>query len=95
MQLTPQTLEVLAVLLIVHKDKKETYGREICKRTGLESGTVSPMLVRLHGKGLVNRRREQDDGDLGRPLRTYYSLTPAGVEATIKGLLAISPRSTK
>ncbi len=56
------------------------YGFDILDATGLESGTVYPILSRLEEDGLVqstweNETRAHADG---RPARRYYRLTKAG-----------------
>lgn len=56
------------------------YGFEIMDVTGLESGTVYPVLRRIHRSGWV-RARWEDASQAhkeGRPRRRYYELTPLG-----------------
>lgn len=67
------------------------YGLELARVCGLESGTVHPILHRLHANGLVVRERERGNAvELGRPLRTYYTLTEAGAELSDKALARLS-----
>jgi len=59
------------------------YGFDILDATGLESGTVYPILSRIENDGLVrstweSERRAHADG---RPARRYYAITPAGKAA--------------
>ena len=57
----------------------ETYSAEICRLTGLPSGTVVPILQRLEQAGVLTSRREDvDPRKEGRPRRRYYTLTEAG-----------------
>jgi PadR family transcriptional regulator PadR len=58
---------------------RETYGMEVCRETGLPSGTVHPILARLVGAGWAESRWEDADpkGE-GRPRRRYYKLSRAG-----------------
>jgi DNA-binding PadR family transcriptional regulator len=56
------------------------YGLRVIARTGLPSGTVYPALRRLERDGLVQSHWEQQsiaDAEQ-RPLRKYYTITPAG-----------------
>ena len=56
------------------------FGFDILDATGLESGTVYPILSRLENDGLVKSTWEADAKAhaKGRPARRYYSITPAG-----------------
>ena len=59
------------------------YGFDILDATGLESGTVYPILGRLEAAGLVKSTWEDSaraNAD-GRPARRYYAMTPAGKAA--------------
>ena len=59
------------------------YGFDILDATGLESGTVYPILSRLESDGLLRstweaEKRAHADG---RPARRYYAITAAGKAA--------------
>jgi PadR family transcriptional regulator PadR len=54
------------------------YGYELSKRVGLSSGTLYPVLIRLHDRGLLEARWVEAERP-GRPARHAYRLTPAGV----------------
>lgn len=57
----------------------ETYGLRICETTGLQSGTVSPILRRLTEAGWLTERWEDiNPAERGRPPRHYYGLTAEG-----------------
>ena len=59
------------------------YGFDILDATGLESGTVYPILSRLEGDGLLTSTWESEaraHAD-GRPARRYYAITRAGKTA--------------
>ncbi len=75
------TVGVQAVLgALLQQPDTELYGLEIVKASGLEPGTIYPILQRLRGAGWVQDRWE-DPGPAhkeGRPLRRYYSLTAEG-----------------
>jgi PadR family transcriptional regulator, regulatory protein PadR len=58
------------------------YGYDLMKAAKLPSGTLYPMLARLHDQGLVTSEWELPPGDAsGRPPRRYYQLTGEGVRA--------------
>src|SRR5690349_7378828 len=80
MRMTLATREVLIGLLSFDVEHG-AYGRELLAVTGLPGGTVYPMLNRLRSAGLIQSGEEEGDAtELGRPLRTYWRLTPDGVE---------------
>jgi len=60
------------------------YGYELSKRVGLNSGTLYPVLIRLHDRGLLDAKWVEADRP-GRPARHAYRLTPDGV-AFARGL---------
>jgi DNA-binding PadR family transcriptional regulator len=64
------------------------HGFDILDATGLESGTVYPILRRLDDAGCVRSRWEpvQRARAEGRPPRRYYELTGAGAEALREAL---------
>jgi len=79
-----QTLAVLADLCATPAQWRHGYG--IAADTGLKSGTLYPVLVRLAERGLVEARWE-DEQPAGRPRRHLYRLTPEGL-ATATAALA-------
>src|SRR5262245_46630264 len=56
------------------------YGFDILDVTGLDSGTVYPILSRLERDGLVRSTWEDEDRAhaSGRPARRYYAITADG-----------------
>jgi DNA-binding PadR family transcriptional regulator len=54
------------------------YGYELSKLVGLSSGTLYPLLIRLHDRGLLEARWIDADRP-GRPARHAYRLSPDGV----------------
>jgi PadR family transcriptional regulator, regulatory protein PadR len=72
---SPQTLSVLSGLLEGGGDWQ--HGYDLARRTGLKSGTLYPILIRLADRGLVEARWE-DEQPAGRPRRHLYRLTAAG-----------------
>lgn len=78
-----QTLAVLADLCAMPLQWRHGYG--IAKNTGLKSGTLYPVLIRLAERGLVEACWE-DEQPAGRPRRHLYRLTPEGLAAAMAAL---------
>ena len=59
------------------------YGFDIMDASGLQSGTVYPILRRLEAAGMLRSRWEPvvDARDEQRPPRRYYQITGAGLRA--------------
>jgi len=90
-QFSVQTLAVLAALCATPSQWRHGYG--IARDTGLKSGTLYPVLIRLADRGLVEARWE-DEQPAGRPRRHLYRLTAEGLEAAA-GALAHAPSSAR
>jgi DNA-binding PadR family transcriptional regulator len=71
-----QTQDVLTVLL--RRPIDWLHGYELAKRAGLSSGTLYPLLIRLHERGLLDSRWEEPERP-GRPARHAYRLSSAGM----------------
>ena len=82
-----QTLSVLSVLCAEPAGWRHGYG--IAKDTGLKSGSLYPILIRLAERGLVEARWEEEQ-PAGRPRRHLYRLTPGGL-ASARAALAATP----
>ena len=78
-----QTLAVLAELCATPSRWRHGYG--LAKVTGLKSGTLYPVLVRLADRGLVEACWE-DEQPAGRPRRHLYRITPEGLTVATKAL---------
>ena len=63
------------------------HGYDLARRTGLKSGTLYPILVRLADRGLVEARWE-DEQPAGRPRRHLYRLTASGATAAREAVAA-------
>jgi PadR family transcriptional regulator PadR len=73
-----QTLRVLEAFLENPSD--EWSGADVQKRSGLASGTLYPILLRLESAGwFVSRWESIDPVTAGRPRRRLYRLTPNGL----------------
>ena len=77
-EFSPQTLSVLAALS--GRPSEWHHGYELAKETGLKSGTLYPILIRLADRGLLEAEW-QDEPAPGRPRRHLYRLTAAGLAA--------------
>lgn len=53
------------------------HGYELCKQTGLKSGTVYPILMRLSDQGYLNSEWRMEDA-AGKPPRHVYRLSSTG-----------------
>ncbi|HYR30119.1 MAG TPA: helix-turn-helix transcriptional regulator [Thermoanaerobaculia bacterium] len=74
--ISAQTRAVLAALSAAAEDWH--YGYELCKSTGLKSGTLYPLLIRLHDQGLLEAEWRPAEVP-GRPPRHAYRLTASGM----------------
>ena len=74
---SPHTRAVLAALLTTHPD--HTYGYDLSKATNLKSGTLYPILQRLHEQGYLSAEWE-DSPHPGKPPRHIYKLTEHGLK---------------
>jgi PadR family transcriptional regulator PadR len=73
-----QTLSVLAALR--DEPSQWRHGYALARQTGLKSGTLYPILIRLADRGLVEACW-QDEPRSGRPRRHLYRLTADGLAA--------------
>lgn len=78
-----QTLSVLAALC--DQPSRWQYGYALAKQTGLKSGTLYPILIRLADRGLVEACW-QDEPEPGRPRRHLYRPTAAGLASATEAL---------
>jgi PadR family transcriptional regulator PadR len=71
-----QTHLLLAALL--ERPRIWRHGYELAKQTGLKSGTLYPLLMRLSDQGLLDARWTESDQP-GKPPRHLYRPTAAGL----------------
>ncbi len=76
LRFSPQTLRVLDAFLHVPQDWK--YGYDISRNTGLKSGTLYPILMRLAERKVLETSWETSE--IGKPPRHLYRLTPNGLQ---------------
>jgi DNA-binding PadR family transcriptional regulator len=75
---SPQTLLVFEALL--EAPAAWHYGYALSRRTGLRSGTLYPLLMRLAEQGWLETRWTEPERP-GRPPRHIYRLTTEGAQA--------------
>ncbi|HET8750312.1 MAG TPA: PadR family transcriptional regulator [Sphingomicrobium sp.] len=80
-RLSPQTLVVLEAL--ANRPSDWLYGLELANLTGLKSGSLYPILIRLADRALVESRW-LEPSERGRPPRHAYRISAAGLEALAK-----------
>ena len=93
---SPQTRIVLAAF--ADQPQAWRHGYDLISGTGLKSGTLYPLLIRLCDQGLLESDW-QAPAQPGRPPRHVYRLTMAGLAAALEanpadqapGALAIKP----
>jgi PadR family transcriptional regulator PadR len=85
-RLSPQTVQVLAEFL--QQPKVWKYGYDISRNTGLKSGTLYPMLMRLAEYALLETRWE--DAEPGKPPRHMYRLSADGLRYAREQVVAPS-----
>ena len=83
-----QTLALLAVF--VEQPRKWRHGYDLSRDTGLQSGTLYPILTRLCNRGLLESKWEAPS-EPGRPPRHVYKLTVSG-GALAKEQLALNSK---
>ncbi len=71
-----QTLQVLRQFLESPREWK--YGYDISRTTGLKSGTLYPILMRLAERELLEA--DWENAEAGKPPRHIYRLTPGGLQ---------------
>jgi PadR family transcriptional regulator PadR len=86
---SPQTGLVLAQLLQTPQEWR--YGYDLSRNTGLKSGTLYPILMRLAEHRLLDTSWETVEA--GRPPRHLYKLTPDGMRYAREQVTATPGRS--
>ena len=92
-EFSAQTLSVLAALC--DQPSQWQHGYAMARQTGLKSGTLYPILIRLADQGLLEACW-QDEPQPGRPRRHLYRLTAAGLASATAALAdAAEPKAVK
>lgn len=88
-RISPETLRVLEKFVESPTDWR--YGYELSRETGLPSGTLYPILIRLEKHKLLVARWVVTEQ--GIPPRHTYKLTPDGLELARSKLAEARPRA--
>jgi DNA-binding PadR family transcriptional regulator len=83
-----QTLALLAAL--AEQPRSWRHGYDLCSETGLKSGTLYPILMRLSDRGLLDSKWMPHE-PTGRPPRHMYRLTAKGMVFAREQLAASAP----
>jgi PadR family transcriptional regulator len=89
-RLSPQTLRVLE--RFIERPTAWRYGYDLSRDTGLKSGTLYPILMRLAKYGLLETKWVTTED--GVPPRHTYRLTPKGAELA-RAQQATSPSTVR
>lgn len=73
---SPQSRAILTAFLA--EPLAWRHGYDLAKLVGLSSGTLYPLLIRLHGRGLLEAKWTEPERP-GRPSRHAYRLSPDGI----------------
>ncbi|GIG70619.1 PadR family transcriptional regulator [Phytomonospora endophytica] len=93
-RVTAAVAKVLAAFL--SDPTVDRYGLDLMGDTGLPSGTLYPILVRLQRAEWVTAEWEDIDPETaGRPARRYYRLTPDGLASARTELAALYQHLSK
>jgi DNA-binding PadR family transcriptional regulator len=89
-RLTTQTVKVLSAILSRPRDGMA--GSDLSRETGLASGTLYPILMRLEKAGWLSSDWEQGiPAELGRPRKRFYKITATGANALRQVTRELSP----
>jgi PadR family transcriptional regulator len=89
---SPQTLSVLVALY--EQPAQWQHGYALASKTGLKSGTLYPILIRLADRGLVEACWQEEPVP-GRPRRHLYRLTADGLASATAALAEVELASTE
>ena len=81
------TQKILAALF--SKTGEPHYGYALMKETGLKSGTLYPILMRLTERGYLKAQWDMSS-PAGRPPRQHYELTPLGINYAREAAVPLS-----
>lgn len=68
----------IALLALLQRPENWRYGYDLTQETGLKSGTLYPILMRLHDQGFL-QSEWQASSENGRPPRHAYRLSASGL----------------
>src|SRR5271155_5989434 len=90
-EFSPQTLSVLTSLC--EQPSEWRHGYALAGQTGLKSGTLYPILIRLADRDLVEACWQEEPAP-GRPRRHLYRLTADGLATATAALATAAGPST-
>lgn len=85
----PSAQTILLFSALARQPTAWRYGYDLTQEIGVASGTLYPLLIRLHQKGWLAAEWRPSDKP-GRPPRHAYRLTAAGL-AQARSVLATDP----
>jgi PadR family transcriptional regulator, regulatory protein PadR len=91
-EFSPQTVAVLAALC--EQPSAWQHGYALARQTGLKSGTLYPILIRLADRGLVEACWQEEPAP-GRPRRHLYRLTADGLATAATAVAEAEMAATK
>jgi DNA-binding PadR family transcriptional regulator len=88
----PSKQMLLLLEALAGKSQHWRHGYDLMKETGLLSGTLYPLLMRMTEQGLIEAEW-REPVQLGRPARHVYRLTAAGLALaqTVRSVDAVMP----
>jgi DNA-binding PadR family transcriptional regulator len=81
---------ILAILAEADRDWR--HGYELVRRSGVKSGTLYPLLIRLEGQGYLEAEWQAPTA-AGRPPRHAYRLTASGMQLAREAAAVDAPDS--
>jgi DNA-binding PadR family transcriptional regulator len=90
-EFSEQTMLVLSALC--SRPRTWRHGYDLARETGLKSGTLYPILIRLADRGLLESCWE-DGQPAGRPRRHLYRLTSDGLARSKEVLIDVPASAT-
>ncbi|MGA1831640.1 PadR family transcriptional regulator [Rhizobium wenxiniae] len=67
-------------------------GADVSRETGLASGSLYPILIRLEKAGWLSSEWEKGDpAELGRPRKRFYRITAPGIRSLQQVTTDLSP----
>jgi PadR family transcriptional regulator PadR len=89
LDLTPRMAQVIKIFLA--DPTRERYGYDLMQVTGMQSGSLYPLLARFEAAGWLTTGKEDIDPRAeGRPARRFYRISAAAVPAARQQLAELS-----
>ena len=88
----PSQQMMMLLAALAARSQQWLHGYDLMKQTGLKSGTLYPLLMRMTDQGLVEAEWREPSHP-GRPARHAYRLTAAGIALAHDTSAALNVRS--